>query len=168
MKRCPRCGQSYPDQDINFCLNDGELLSRLADAGPSAYDDSPPTVVLDQARVTNPIGWNTQAQPPMQYQPPQGQIFTPYMLPKSPDQTLAIVSIAAGAASLTIGWCCYSGLLLGPAAMITGFISLSQSKKDPQNYGGRGLAIGGIVAGALYLLILIVIMIIYALALMFG
>ena len=168
MKRCPRCGQSYADQDINFCLNDGELLSRLADVRPNAYDDSPPTVVLDQARVTTPTGWGAHAQPPMQYQPPQGQVFGSYMASKTPDQTLAIVSIAAGAASLTIGWCCYSGVLLGPAAMITGFIALSQSKKDPQNYGGRGLAIGGIVTGGLYLLIFLTFVLIYILALLVG
>ena len=168
MKRCPRCGETFTDPDINFCLNDGELLSRLTDSRPSAYDDSPPTVVLDQARITNPIGWNTQAQSPMQYQPPQGQVFTPYIMPKSPDQTLAIVSIAAGAASLTIGWCCYSGVLLGPAAMITGFIALSQMKKDPQSYGGKPLAISGIVAGALYLVIFAFIMLIYVVAMLFG
>ena len=164
MKRCPRCGETYTDRDINFCLNDGELLSRLTDSRPSAFDDSPPTVVLDQARITNPIGWSAQAQPPMQYQPPQGQIFSPYAMPTSPDQTLAIVSLAAGAASLTIGWCCSSGLLLGPAAMIVGFIALSQNKKDPQSYGGRGLAIGGIVAGGLFLLIYVGIMVVYLLA----
>jgi hypothetical protein len=38
----------------------------------------------------------------------------------------------------SLGWCCSSGLLLGPAAMITGFIALSQSKKEPEHYGGRG------------------------------
>lgn len=164
MKRCPRCGETYTDQDINFCLNDGELLSRLTDSRPSAFDDSPPTVVLDQARITNPIGWSAQAPPPTQYQPPQGQIFSPYAMPTSPDQTLATVSLAAGAASITIGWCCSSGLLLGPAAMIVGFIALSQNKKDPQSYGGRGLAIGGIVAGGLFLLIYVGIMVVYLLA----
>jgi len=45
--------------------------------------------------------------------------------------------------------------------MITGFIALSQNKKDPEHYGGRGLAIGGIVAGAVYLAIYLVIMFIY-------
>jgi hypothetical protein len=65
MKRCPRCGHTYTEEGINFCLNDGELLSRQTDASyqppfstPSAVDDSPPTMVLDQARVTNPIGWS--------------------------------------------------------------------------------------------------------------
>ena len=89
-------------------------------------------------------------------------------MPTSPDQTLAIISIAAGAASLTIGWCCYSGVLLGPAAMITGFIALSQIKKDPLSYGGKPLAISGIVAGALYLVIFAMIMLIYVAAMLFG
>ena len=168
MKRCPKCGQTYTDENINFCLNDGELLSRQT--GSATYEpphrgsaeDSPPTVVLDQARVTNPIGWSAPAQPPAAWQQPAAQqAFYPYNVAASPNQTLGIVSLAAGAASLTIGWCCSSGLLLGPAAIITGFIALSQNKKDPEHYGGRGLAIGGIAAGAVYLAVYIVIMVIY-------
>src|SRR5204863_5625565 len=171
MKRCPRCGQTYTDEDINFCLNDGELLSRQIDTSyqppfstPRTIDDSPPTMVLDQARITNPIGWSQPAQPPTQWQQPQGQMYQPYTFPSGPNQTLGIVSLATGAASLTVGWCCSSGLLLGPAAIITGFIALSQNKKDPEHYGGRGLAIGGIVAGAIYLAIYLVIMLIYVIS----
>ena len=168
MKRCPKCGQTYTDQNINFCLNDGELLSRQS-ASPSfeptrqnSADDSPPTVVLDKARVTNPTGWTASAQPPAPWQPqPAQQAFYPYNVVTSPNQTLGIVSVAAGAASLTIGWCCSSGLLLGPAAIITGLIALSQNKKDPEHYGGRGLAIGGIAAGAVYIVVYVAIMLIY-------
>jgi hypothetical protein len=175
MKRCPQCGQTYTDENINFCLNDGELLSRqtsssgyqppFGDSSPvSAADDSPPTMVLDKARITNPVGWSASSQPPAQWQqqqPQQQKGFYPYMVAPSPDQTLPIVSLAAGVASLTIGWCCSAGLLLGPAAMITGFIALSQNKKDPEHYGGRALAIGGIAAGGIFLAVYIVIMLIY-------
>jgi hypothetical protein len=175
MKRCPQCGQTYSDENINFCLNDGELLSRQTSSSGyqppfgegnvgSPADDSPPTMVLDQARITNPIGWSAPAQPPAVWQQsqPQGQQgYQPYIIPRSPDQTLPIVSLAAGVASLTIGWCCSAGLLLGPAAMITGFIALSQNKKDPEHYGGRGLAIGGIAAGGIFLVVYIIFMLIY-------
>lgn len=151
MKSCPKCGQSY-SEDINFCLNDGELLSRLGHSIPSAIDDSPPTVVLDQARVTNPTGWNPPAGLPVQYQQQyQSPIFNPAMATASQDQVLAIVSVATGAASLTIGWCCSLGLLLGPAAIITGIIALIQNKNDPARYGGRGLAIAGIITGSLFI-----------------
>jgi hypothetical protein len=177
MKSCPKCGQSYTDENINFCLNDGELLSRNSesqrspfDTPPphSATDDSPPTMILDQARVTNPIGWsNTPAAPPVpwQQQQPASIPFAGYV---TPNQTLAIVSLCLGASSLVIGWCCSTGLLLGPAAIITGFIALSQIKKDPKNNGGRPLAIGGIAAGGLYVGIYAVIIVFYIITMLLG
>ena len=177
MKRCPKCGQTYTDENINFCLNDGELLSRQT--GSSSYqppyrenhvDDSPPTVVLDQARVTNPTGWNTPAGPPAQWQPqqPAQQAFYPYNIQAPASQTLGIVSLCLGLGSMTVGWCCYIGILLGPAAMITGFIALSQNKSDPARFGGRGLAIAGIATGAAYIVLLVIFWLIYGLVLIGG
>src|SRR5687768_14030562 len=118
MKRCLKCGQSYTDPDINFCLNDGELLSRLTEPAyqspfdeprPTRQDDSPPTVVLDQSRITNPTGWNPPASPPARYQPPQGEIFSAYQTAAAPNQLLPILSLVFGLCSITVGWCCYSG-----------------------------------------------------------
>lgn len=173
MKSCPKCGQTYTDENINFCLNDGELLSRNSESQRSPFeseaphsvaDDSPPTMILDQARVTNPIGWgNTPAAPPVPWQQQQPAVY-PFTGQVSPDQTMAIVSLCLGASSLVIGWCCSSGLLLGPAAIIIGFIALSQIKKDPSKYGGRPLAIGGMVAGGFYLVIYAGIMLLYLLS----
>lgn len=161
MKRCPKCGTDYGDQDINFCLNDGELLSRLTDdqrtpfdtSSSRSADDSPPTMILDQARVTNPIGWNNPpAALPVPWQQAQPAVY-PFTGHVSPDQTLAIVSLATGVASLTLGWCCSLGLLLGPAAIIAGIIALVQNKNDPAKFGGRGFAIGGIVTGSLFIVL---------------
>jgi hypothetical protein len=73
-----------------------------------------------------------------------------------------------GIASVTIGLCCYLGVLLSPAAMITGFIYLSQNKKDPVQYPARGMAIGGIVTGIVYFAILALIIIIYGAAIISG
>jgi hypothetical protein len=178
MKRCPRCGQTYTDEDINFCLNDGELLSRqtdspykppFPDSRPSVADDSPPTMVLDPARVTNPIGWSTPAQPLGTRQQPQAQqAFYPYNIPASPNQTLGIISLCLGLGSISIGFCCYIGMLLGPAAMITGFIALAQNRSDPEKYGGRGLAIGGIATGAAYIVLIVIFWLIYGLVLIGG
>jgi hypothetical protein len=177
MKRCPRCGQTYTDENINFCLNDGELLSRQTAASsfePSyrqgMAEDSPPTVVLDQARVTNPTGWSAPAGPPAQWQQPhpQQQAFYPYNIPAPASQTLGIVSLCLGLGSITVGWCCYIGILLGPAAIITGLIAMSQNKSDPARYGGRGLAIGGIATGAAYIVFLVIFWLIYGLVLIGG
>lgn len=90
------------------------------------------------------------------------------MVMQGPNQTLAIVSLCLGIASVTIGWCCSLGIILSPAALITGFIALSQIKQDPLKNGGRSLAIGGIATGAVYLGILVLILIIYGAAFLFN
>jgi hypothetical protein len=50
-----------------------------------------------------------------------------------------------------LGFCCSLGFVFGPAAIITGIIALVQNKKDPERYGGRGLAIGGIATGVAFM-----------------
>lgn len=80
------------------------------------------------------------------------------------NQTLAVISLIMGVSSVLVGWCCSLGLLLSPAAIITGIIALMQIKKDPQRNGGRGMAIGGIVAGSVFLAGYILFIIIYGLA----
>ncbi len=172
MKHCPKCGRSYEDANLNFCLEDGELLSLQATG--SAVDDSPPTVMLDPARRTNPTGWPPQQQPgsapPMQWSAPQANApavhFGGLPMTVSPNQTLAIVSLSLGIASMTIGWCCYLGVLLAPASIITGYIALSQIKRDPTRYTGRGMAHGGIWTGVAYLALLLVIILIYGAAIL--
>ncbi len=163
MKQCPRCSKTYTDENLNFCLEDGELLVQMAPQ-PGAYrDDPPPTVIMNEARVTNPVSWQQpSAQPPAVYQ--GQQMMGQYPMSMTPNQTLAIVSLCLGVGSITIGWCCYIGVLLSPAALITGFIALSQIKKDPQANGGRGLAIGGIVTGLVYIAIVVLVVILYGAA----
>ncbi len=158
MKQCLKCNQTYTDESLNFCLNDGEMLVQtLGDSRP--FGDAPPTVMMNDPRSTNPSNWQAPAAPPAVW---QGQpMMTQYPMSLSPNQTLAIVSLSLGVASITIGWCCYLGLLLSPAALITGFIALGQIKKDPQQYTGRGMAIGGIVTGVVYLGGLVLLVVLY-------
>jgi len=147
MKRCPKCGQTYTDNDINFCLNDGELLSRTSGAMGSAYDDPPPTVMMDPPRVTSRL---EDAAAPMQYRPPGPMFGSPgtgmASFPRKPDQSLPIVAIALGAASLVFS-CCYGGIWLGIPAAVVGFLGMRNADKDPERYSGRGLAIAGMVLG---------------------
>ncbi|MDQ5844660.1 MAG: DUF4190 domain-containing protein, partial [Acidobacteriota bacterium] len=84
--------------------------------------------------------------------------------PASQQKTLAVASLVLGIVSMTIGWCCYFGVLSGPIAIVLGFVALSQIKKDPSRYGGKGMAIGGIVTGGLYFLFLALIILIYGLS----
>ncbi len=171
MKQCPKCFQTYTDANLNFCLECGEMLTGfVSEPPPARYKDDPPTMVMDPSRVTNPSNWpNTppasgwQQQSPVPYQQ-QGQPMVVAMQ----SQGLAVTSLCLGIASMTIGLCCYLGVLLSPAAMITGFIYLSQNKADPVRYPARGLAIGGIVTGIIYFAILALIILIYGAAILSG
>lgn len=161
MKRCPKCGQTYGDPDLNFCLNDGELLLH-AQADPYGQstsrpfaDDAPPTIMINDPRATNPSGWAGGPSPvPYQssapaYQPPQ---FGMAHVSRSLDQTLPTVSLVLGIFSLILV-CCYGGLWLGIPAAIVGFLGMRNADRDPTRYGGRGLAIAGLILGMITLVI---------------
>lgn len=82
------------------------------------------------------IGANTPFQPPVAV---QGQ-----------NQTLPIVSLVCGIISL---FCCWLGFLLGPAALITGFMGRNNANRNPSEYGGNGLALAGMITGGIGTLI---------------
>lgn len=64
MKICPSCRRTYEDDGLNFCLEDGSVLT-LASVDPAA-----PTVVMNPPRVTNqpaPVQTSWEAHPPGAY-----------------------------------------------------------------------------------------------------
>jgi hypothetical protein len=150
MKICPSCRQTYSDDNLNFCLTDGSFLTAVS-------ENEPKTVYMDQPRVTNQTNWGQQPG----YQPPavwgnqqdiQQQPGNSPALMQSQNQTLATISLVLGILGV-VTICCYGGLPLGTAAVITGAFAMNQEKNDPDRYGGRGLAIGGIITGAISLVI---------------
>jgi hypothetical protein len=176
MKKCPKCGQVYTDKDLNFCYNDGELLSYLADDAPptvlkdrTAFSDDPPaTEFMGTPRVTSETNWPPQQQaPPTMWQggqPLEQAEYSQFPTQVAQNQTLAIVSLGLGIGAMTIGWCCYSGLLLSPVAIVTGVIALIQIKGNPNSYGGRGFAIAGIITALVFLLLFLLVIIITGVA----
>lgn len=50
MKICSRCQKTYNDETLNFCLDDGAVLTQA----PAANDAIPATVLMSQPRPTNP------------------------------------------------------------------------------------------------------------------
>lgn len=103
-------------------------------------------------------GWN---QPPQQYgqyqQDPQ-----PYQQPPGPQGSrtpgVAVAALVCGILALLLSWVPIIGLVafpLGIAAVVTGVIGLRKSKEP--GYGGRGLAIGGLVTGVLGLVVALLI-----------
>lgn len=150
MKKCLKCGERYSDITLNFCLNDGELLVQETYRSPPTQfaDDSPPTLVMNQPRVTNPIDFSQSSPAPWQGNLPQtvdGQLnFGGYTA--SRDQTLPTVSLVLGVISCFLV-CCAGGIWLGLPAAIVGFLAMRNAERDPARYGGRGLAIAGMVLG---------------------
>jgi hypothetical protein len=84
------------------------------------------------------IGQNTPFQPPPMGVGGGGQ-----------NQTLAIVSLVCG----ILGLCCG---LLSIVALITGFLQRSNISKDPNQYGGGGLAIAGMILGGIGIVLMII------------
>jgi hypothetical protein len=68
----------------------------------------------------------------------------PFGAPQGQQNGLAIGSLVCG---LLSPFCC--GLLTAIPAIVLGFMALSKIKTDPGRYGGKGMAIGGIIAGSL-------------------
>jgi hypothetical protein len=147
MKICPKCQKTYSDESLNFCLNDGTILTVS-----SAANDPPPTVVMDNPRRTNPnfSEYESNFGNPNQqiYQSP----FAAASVIQKQDQTLPVISLILGVFGIIL-ICCYAGFPLGAAAIVTGYLGLSNANKDPMQYGGRSMAIGGIVLGAVGILI---------------
>lgn len=71
-------------------------------------------------------------------------------------QGLAIGSLVCGILSCI---CCFASIILGPAGLIMGFIAKKKAEEDPANYGGRGLALGGMITGAVGIVLFVVLII---------
>jgi hypothetical protein len=101
--------------------------------------------------VPQPGGW--QPPPP----PPYAQ---------GPKQGLAVASMICGIFSITIGWCCYSGVVAAPVAIALGIYQLSQIKSNPDQNTGKPFAIVGIVTGAFYFVLIAFVILIYGVAIL--
>ena len=104
--------------------------------GPIAQTEWTPPPAPDAGWRNQEIGQNTPFQPP-----PAGT--------GGVNQTLPIVSLVFGIVSL----CCYISPLTGIVALVTGYMGMKNANNDPQNYGGKGLAIAGMITGGVFLLL---------------
>ncbi|MEP6924129.1 MAG: hypothetical protein ABI954_06670 [Pyrinomonadaceae bacterium] len=179
----PLPSESFPQQQPSSD-NFGQQQSGgfgSAPRTPTFQEPEPPQFGQQPNFGQQPFGEQPFGQQPAEWIPPpvpqagwdnqglgQNTPFNPPPVRAGINQTLPIVSLGLGAASITIGWCCSLGLLLAPAALITGFIGLSQIKKNPQTHGGKGLAIGGMATAGVFLAIYILIIVLYGAAFLIG
>jgi hypothetical protein len=160
MKRCPSCSRTYEDDALSFCLTDGSPLvkdesaagsiDQLSTATPPVADWSAPPA---QAVSTDAPMWGSVGMPPQQPAPSWSggypQVPPPPPFPQSKEQGLAIASLVCGVLSFL---CC--SVFTGIPAIVLGLMALNKEKSDPNRYGGKGMAIGGIILGALSVVLL--------------
>jgi len=173
MKRCPTCNQTFEEEWLGFCTQDGTAL--IEDA--SKANEPRPTIVSPAPSSASPYQQNAPSggfgAPAPQYQPPQPMQsnWTPPPPPTrstGPQQGLALTSLILGIFSITFGICCSVGLLTAPVAIVLGIVSLVQIKNEPTKFTGKPLAITGIVAGGAYLAFWVVIVLLYGVAIFMG
>ncbi len=178
MKRCPRCNQEFTDDWLTFCTQDGTSLVQVEASSTEppvtlVSPEMPPSVSpLEQPTLDYPDSPG-RAPAPAPYSPPATRQVgwsppPPPAYPIAPQQNLAILSLTFGVVSVTIGLCCYFGVLTAPVALGLGIYSLVMIKKEPHKYGGKGFAIGGVVTGGLYFVLVLFFIIVYGMAALMG
>lgn len=160
MKRCPTCNKTFEEDWLSFCTDDGTALVESTETSreppPTIRVSGPETSGLGKPQFDLPGSYT----PPVQFQPPPPPAPSwqppppPMTYSTGPQQGLAVTSLILGLVSITAGWCCYFGVITAPISIILGAISLLNIKKDPSNYGGKPLAIIGIVTSSLYFVLL--------------
>jgi hypothetical protein len=126
-------------------------------------DPSPPTLFMDASRTTNPnhstwqVGQPPQPMAPWQNQPQgmQGQSYGVPAFAVSKDQTLPTIALILGILSIP---CCYGGFWLGIPAIIVGYFGMQNADSDPNRYGGRGMALAGLIMGGISFLLWVLIL----------
>ncbi len=194
MKRCPTCNRTFEEDWLAFCTQDGTTLveeSARANEPPPTILSPPPQPPAGNWRQPSgdPGSGQFQSQPipapvpPLnlggpsggfgsgQFQPQQ-QMQSGWQPPPPPQyalkQGLAIASMICGIFSVTIGWCCYLGVISSPIAIGLGIYQLVQIKNNPDQNGGKPFAIVGIATGAVYFVLIAVIILIYGAAIFMG
>src|SRR5436189_4131908 len=138
MKRCPICNRTFEEDWLAFCTEDG---TTLVEESPARADEPPPTIMAPPPpppggwkSPSGDLGSGPfQSQPAPQPLPPPSNLATPSSgLPgqfqpgqmqggwqppppppyqQGPQQGIAIASMICGIFSMTIGWCCYLGVI---------------------------------------------------------
>jgi uncharacterized protein DUF4190 len=195
MKRCPNCNRTFEEDWLAFCTQDG---TTLIDESPVKANEPPPTIMAPAppppsggwkppsgdlgsgqfqsqpippppppSNLGQPSGGIGSGQFPQQmqsgWQPPPPP---PYV--QGPKQGIAIASMICGICTMTIGWCCYLGVILGPVAIGLGVYQLIQIKNKPDEAGGKPFAIVGIATASAYFVLLAIIILIYGAAILMG
>ncbi len=168
MKRCPVCNRTFDDPYLSFCPNDGTPLVRMSPDEAhtvlmsSSPADSSSAPASNPPPAPQPYGWANDT--PAQWTPPPPPAIRG---PATQQQTLAAASLILGIIGITFGWIC-GGPFFALFAVVLGIVALFQIKKNPLQYGGKPMALIGVILGAIVLVIYLVIMAIWIIMLFAG
>ncbi len=127
------------------------------ETGQDSFNQSP----FGQPQQMEQSNWTPPPAPDTNWQNQQIDQNTPFQPPvgggSGQNNTLAIVSLVLGILSIP----CCGFIIFGVAALVTGFMAKSKADQNPNEYGGRGLALGGIILGAITILLGIVANVLY-------
>lgn len=174
MKRCPTCNQTFDEEWLSFCTQDGTTL--IDDAIPA---EPPPTIKSpipatpsspdEQATLNLPSDSGNASAPVYQPQPiqPAWQPPPPPTYAQPPNKSLATASMVVGIIGVTVGWLCF-GPIPGIAAIIMGAVALSQIKKNPDQVTGKQFAMTGVVTGSLTVIFYLGVLVVYVIIAIMG
>ena len=164
MRRCPTCNQTFEEDWLTFCTQDGTTL--VDDSTPSS--EPPPTILAPEA-AGSPVGgeqatWNLSAAEQVVSAPHwQPQPAAPMWQPPPPPINLQPPNKSLATAAMIVG--ILSVLCLGPIpaifAIVLGGMSLSQINKEPTRVGGKQMAWAGIITGGVSIVIYGALIILY-------
>ncbi|MBA2736395.1 MAG: DUF4190 domain-containing protein, partial [Pyrinomonadaceae bacterium] len=142
-------------------------LPTYKESDPPSYEQNNPFSQTPFGQSPMPVNeplqqteWTPPPVPDSNWQNQEIGANTPFQPPASgagQNQTLAIVSLILGILSVL----CCAWFLPGIAAVVLGFMAKSKAEQNPNEYGGRGLALGGIITGGISVVLGIIVMILY-------
>src|SRR5713101_7071162 len=174
MKRCPTCNQTFDEEWLSFCTQDGTTLiddAPLSSEPPPTIGASSPAAAAipnEQATWNLPSGSGSGGQlSGPQSVKPAWQPPPPPAYAQPPNKSLSVAAMALGIISVTVGWMCF-GPIPAIVAIILGAVSLSQIKKNPERVTGKQFAWVGIITGSLSLVIFAGVMVFYIIAMIMS
>lgn len=134
---------------------------------PMSYSPPEPETPIAAAQMSEPASSPIQAgasAPVQNWESNEPMQNAPISAAAGQNKTLAIVSLVVGILSI---FCC-GWFIPGIVAIVLGFMAKGKATNDPANYGGKGLALGGIITGAVSLVLGVIVVVLYFLGFAAG
>lgn len=136
---------------------------------PQSPFSAPQTPFAPESQPMQAAAWNPPPAPVQAWQQQPVGADTPFQPPAEgvagQSKMLAIISLVAGILGFLMSFgaivplisliCMPVSFLANVAAIIMGFMARGRAKNDPENYGGAGLGLGGIILGALGIIVVV-------------